>query len=291
MPLNKYRVLAKIAERGKMRLAAQDLMYSKQNMSRIIKDLEEECGFDLFIRDRDGVQLTEEAKEILPLVNKIIEEEDALLDQIESIRKRHMENVPSVSIGACGGAVVDLVHKALNECQGKCDFPISTEFFVDGDHFVDGLNSGKMDFALVVDGYQRDYKFQTLCKDRFVAIRANREGVDVPKSISIKEVLKHPTIMTPDSPFFEDIMKDTSCSRISVDDEIIMVPIVEKSDYYGIAAQIPYFYPEDDAIDIIPLEEEEYRTIGIATCPGKKLSEEAIQVISVFKNIINNRAK
>lgn len=291
MPLNKYRVFKKIAETGKMRIAAQELMYSKQNMSRIIKEMEEECGFDLFIRDRDGVQLTEDAKEILPIVNKIIEEEDALLDQIEIIKKRHMENVPSVSIGACGSAVVDLVHKVLNECQENCDFPVSAEFFVDGDHFVDGLDSGKMDFALVVDGYQRDYKFQTLCKDRFVVIRAREQGADVPESISIKEVLDHPTIMTPDSPFFEDIMKDTSCSRISVDDEIIMVPIVERSDYYGIAAQIPYYFPKDDTIDIIPLEEEEYRTIGIATCQGKKLSEEALEVISVFKNVISSRAK
>ena len=291
MPLNKYRVLAKIAERGKMRLAAQDLMYSKQNMSRIIKDMEEECGFDLFIRDRDGVQLTDDAKGILPLVNKIIEEEDALLDQIEAIKKRHMENVPAVSIGACGSNVVDLVHKALEECQSQCDFPVSAEFFIDGDHFVDGLNSGKMDFALVVEGYQRDFKFETLCKERFVAIRAAKDGADVPESISIEEVLRHPTVLTPDNPFYEIVMKDTSYSRISVDDEIIMVPIIERSDYYGIAAQIPYYYPEDEAIDMIPLEEEKYRTIGIATCPGKKLSEEALQVISVLKNIISNRAQ
>lgn len=291
MPLNKYRVLAKIAERGKMRLAAQDLMYSKQNMSRIIKDMEEECGFALFNRDRDGVKLTEEAKELLPFVNKIIEDEDALFNQIEEIKKRLMENTPFVSIGACGSNVVDLVHKALGECQSKCDFPVTAEFFVDGDHFVDGLNSGKMDFALVVDGYQKDFKFETLCKERFIVIRAARAEGELPKSLSINEVLKHPTVVTPDSPFYETIMKDTTCNRISVDDEIIMLPIVEKSDYYGIAAQIPYYYPENDIIDMIPLEEERYRTIGIATCPGKKLSPEALQVISVLKDIIMNRAK
>ena len=290
MPLNKYRVFEKIAQTGKMRIAAQELMYSKQNMSRITKDMEEECGFPLFIRDHDGVQLTAEAKEILPIVNRIVAEEDVLLEKMAEIRERKITSAHSVVIGACGSAVVDLVRKALEECNDKCDFPVSAEFFIDGEHFVDGLRSGKMDFALVVDGYQKNFDYETLCRDRFIAIRAAKEGVVVPSSISVEELMQHPLIITPDSPLFDEVMSDKSNSRISVDDEIIMVPIVENSDYYGIAAGVPYYYPEDDLVDMIPIDVELYRTIGIATNPGKNLSPEAEQVKKILQEMVRNRA-
>lgn len=290
MPLNKYRVFEKIAETGKMRIAAQELMYSKQNMSRITKDLEEDCGFPLFVRDHDGVQLTEEAKEILPIINRIVAEEDVLLDKMAEIRERMNTSAHSVVIGACGSAVVDLVRKSLEVCNDKCDFPVSAEFFIDGEHFVDGLRSGRMDFALVVDGYQRNFDYEMLCRDRFIAIRAAKDGVAVPALISVEELMQHPIIMTPDGPFFDEIMSDQSNSRISVDDEIVMVPIIENSEYYGIAAGIAHYYPEDSIVDMIPLDVELYRTIVIATNQGKKLSPEAEQVRAILQDMVRDRA-
>lgn len=290
MPLNKYRVFEKIAQTGKMRMAAQELMYSKQNMSRITKDMEEECGFPLFVRDHDGVQLTAEAKEILPIIQRIVAEEDVLLEKMAEIRERRNTSARSVVVGACGSAVVDLVRKALEVCNEKCDFPVSVDFFIDGEHFVDGLRSGRMDFAMVVDGYQRNFDFETLCRDRFIAIRSARDGEAIPSSISVEELLQHPVIITPDSPLFEEVMNDQSNSRIPVDDEIVMVPIVENSDYYGIAAGITHYYSENSIVEMIPLDVELYRTIGIATNPGKKLSPEAEQVKIILQEMVSDRA-
>lgn len=87
MIINKYRVLLEVAKTHNMGKAGKKLMYSQQGISKIIKRLENELGFPLVIKQRDGIKLTSYAEELLPFVEKLVQAEDVILSAAHEIKE------------------------------------------------------------------------------------------------------------------------------------------------------------------------------------------------------------
>lgn len=67
------------AQTGSISKTAEQLLFSQPYLSGCIRNLEKELGFQIFIRERNGVKLTEKGKQFLPRAYRI-------LDEIEAIR-------------------------------------------------------------------------------------------------------------------------------------------------------------------------------------------------------------
>lgn len=285
MPLNKYRVLSKIAETGKMHEAAQELIYSKQNLSRITKTMEEEYGFSLFVRTRDGVQLTENAKKMLPAVNKIVEAENELLQIINQIQEEE-GLVKHVRIGACGSTVLGLVQESLKLMETEHEeLSVDVRYFVDGKFFYEGLKNGEVDFCLIVDGYQGDFDYEPVMKELFYAVLPKTHELAGKNEVSYKELLNYQIVMTPDCPLMEDVSKNGR-KPLLVDDEIISLPLIDKGEAIGILAGVSQ-YDFGPRVIAVPLSEKHYRTVGIASCKDRELSSAARE----FKSILIRTAE
>lgn len=286
MPLNKYRVLSKIAETGKMHEAAQELIYSKQNLSRITKTMEEEYGFPLFVRTRDGVQLTENAKRMLPAVNKIIEAENELIEIINQIQEEG-GLVKQVRIGACGSTVLGLVQEAIKTMEIEHEeLSVDVRYFVDGKFFIEGLTTGAVDFCMIVDGYQEDFDFEPVLKERFYAVLPKKHELAKKTELSYKDLFDYTIVATPDCPFLEDVTRNSKNKPLIVDDEIIGLPIVDRKEAVGIFAGVSQ-YDFGPRVIAVPIRENQYRTIGIASCKGRELSYAARE----FKSVIIRTAE
>lgn len=281
MPLNKYRVLAKIAETGKMHEAAQELIYSKQNLSRITKSMEEEYGFSLFVRTRDGVQLTENAKRMLPAVTKIVEAENELLRIITQIQEDE-GLVKHIRIGACGSTVLGLVQESLRLMEAEHeDLSVDVRYFVDGKFFYEGVKNGDVDFCLIVDGYQGDFEFEPILKERFYAVVGRNHELADRTELSYRDILDMPIVLTPDCPFRDEIVREGKNRALMVDDEIIGFPLIERGERIGIMTGVSQ-YDFGPSVVAIPLLEDFHRTIGIASCKDRELSSAARE----FKSIL-----
>ncbi len=68
----KCRAFLAAAELGSMNAAADTLGYTQSGITRMIHSLEEELGFPLFIREKSGVVLTGNGKEMLPAIHDIV---------------------------------------------------------------------------------------------------------------------------------------------------------------------------------------------------------------------------
>ena len=286
MPLNKYRVLSKIAETGKMNKAAQELVYSKPNMSRIIKLMEEEYGFSLLVRTRDGVQLTENAKKILPMVNRIIEDENELLEIVNQIRETE-DGIRNVKIGAVGSAVIGIVQDSIKIMEKEHEgISVDVRYFVDGKFFYEGLSNGEVDFCIIVDGYQGDFDFEPVVRENFYAVFPRNQELANRTEISFRDLKDYSFIMTPDCPFLNEMQNICQKKCLFVDDKIFGIPIIERNEAIGIfsAPSKSVFEPY---LSAVKLREKEYITIGIASCKDRELSPAAME----FKNILIRVAK
>lgn len=87
MELRQLRYFAKAAETLNFSHAANCLNMAQSSLSQQIKQLEDELGTQLFIRDSHSIRLTEAGEEMLPFALRTIHDAEACADRIHDLRK------------------------------------------------------------------------------------------------------------------------------------------------------------------------------------------------------------
>ena len=72
MDTEKCRALFKILQCGSFSAAAEQMGYTPSGLSRMIASMEEDTGFPLLQRSREGVKATKECEKILPVFKEFI---------------------------------------------------------------------------------------------------------------------------------------------------------------------------------------------------------------------------
>ena len=85
MNIQKYLALVKAVEYGSFTEAAAALHYTQSGISRMIGDLETEWGVSLLERGRGGVRLTSDGLKLLPQLQRICNEHEILLLQVDDL--------------------------------------------------------------------------------------------------------------------------------------------------------------------------------------------------------------
>ena len=96
MDLKQLRTFIMVAESGSLSSASDRLRLAQPALSRQIKLLEDEIGFDLFIRSGRGMQLTEHGGVLLSRVAGLIKQLD---DSIQDVRSLLAEPTGHVVLG------------------------------------------------------------------------------------------------------------------------------------------------------------------------------------------------
>lgn len=290
MPLNRYRVFSKIAETGNMRKAARELTYTQQALSRIIKCMEEDYGFPLFIRFRDGVKLTPEAESLLPDINELIEKEDVLLSKIEAVQSES-GMIKQLHVGACGSIVMGVMNDVLEVLDEEHpELSVGVLYDACDSTTVGDLRAGKLDCALMVEGCHEDMNYEPLFKEYFVVALPVGHTLANQEEVSIEDLKKYPNVITIDNPYYEEIMNNSNHNTVVVDEEIMMMPIIAQGAAVGIMSGL-FQYTLYKNIVIRPLKEQHYRVIGIATKPGNQLSVPSQTFIETLKMVVDKDEK
>ena len=87
MELRQLRYFAKAAETLNFSHAANSLNIAQSSLSQQIKQLEDELGIQLFIRDNHSNRLTEAGEVMLPFALRTIHDAEACADRIRDLRK------------------------------------------------------------------------------------------------------------------------------------------------------------------------------------------------------------
>lgn len=72
MEINQCEAVLKAVETGSLSAAAEALHYTQSGITRMIRSLENELGYEVFFRSKRGVSLTENGKAMLPLFQEIV---------------------------------------------------------------------------------------------------------------------------------------------------------------------------------------------------------------------------
>ena len=83
--IQKYLAFLRTVENGSFTRAAEILNYSQSSISKMIADLEKECGMSLMERGKSGIQLTPDGRELLPYIQLLCEDFRMLEHHVEEI--------------------------------------------------------------------------------------------------------------------------------------------------------------------------------------------------------------
>ena len=86
MDLHKLQVFLTVADFENFTRAGENLGYTQSGITHMMKSLEQEIGFPLFIKNHHGVTLTQEAKSLLPSIRALLSANESLNQEISFLQ-------------------------------------------------------------------------------------------------------------------------------------------------------------------------------------------------------------
>lgn len=144
MEINKLETLLKVIEHGNITKTSENMSYTQSGISHMIKTLERDLGFPIFVRNRNGVEPTEDCKKIIPAIRQIIYWNEQLEQIAASVKGI---TIGKVRIGTFTSMSVNWLPKIIKFFQIK--YPnVEIELIEGGDQsLADGIENGLIDIG------------------------------------------------------------------------------------------------------------------------------------------------
>ncbi|WP_438838504.1 LysR family transcriptional regulator [Streptococcus pluranimalium] len=112
MRIQQLQYIIKIVETGSMNEAAKQLYITQPSLSNAVRDLEQEMGITIFIRNPKGITLTKDGVEFLSYARQVIEQTDLLEERYKNpTAQRELFSVSSQHYAFVVNAFVSLLNK------------------------------------------------------------------------------------------------------------------------------------------------------------------------------------
>lgn len=86
MDIKKWTVMLTVDDYGSFTKAGEVLGYTQSGITQMMKALEKEVGFSLFIKDKKGTALTQEARALIPSVRALLNADEVVRQEIASLK-------------------------------------------------------------------------------------------------------------------------------------------------------------------------------------------------------------
>jgi len=204
MELRHLRYFVMTAEERNISRAAERLFVSQPAVSRQIKDLEEELGMKLFIREPNGMRLTEAGSTALVHAREILRQSNALLDTMQLLARSGSGVV--VKVGFLPTALPNFLtdalrrfHRTNKECQVRI-FEMSPR------EQETALRDGGIDLALLGNPstrVQRAFKVVPIFRTPVAMLVPDDHPLAGRKSVALSEFGEDPFITLHEDQFPE----------------------------------------------------------------------------------------
>lgn len=282
--ISKYKAFVTAVNAGSFSEAARILNYSQSGISRMIADLENECGVTLLERGKQGVCLTSSGIEILPLAEKLCQEFDKLQMKIDD-----MNGIQSgiIRIGTFSSVATHWIPNMISEFEKQ--YPnIEYELLLgDYEEIENWIAEGRVDFGFLRLPTRKGFETIELEQDEQMVVLSKNHPLAEIDRFPVKALNDYPFIMLEKGIKAEmtDIFvknKMISKPKYTTFDDYAVMSMVEKG--LGIAI-LPSMILKRHTYDIIvkSLDVPAYRTIGVAMKKRSELSLAATRFLDFLK--------
>lgn len=192
MNIQKYIAFVKAIEYGSITKAAEALNYAQSGVSRMITDLEKECGMTLCERGRTGITLTSDGLKLYPHFQRICNEYEMLTAKIENL---HEVQTGIIRIGVFSSVATHWLPNMIQ--QFKEDFPAIEFELLLGDYteVESWIVDGRVDFGFLRLPTQKPMETIFVEQDRLLAILPKQHPHANYEQFSVQELVNYPFML------------------------------------------------------------------------------------------------
>lgn len=265
MELEKCRALVCAIETGSISAAAEKLQYTPSGISRMIAALEEESGFPLLTRERNGVRPTPEGALLLPVIRELLQREEHYTQLAAQIRG---VDIGTVVIGTAYSAFYPAIvrgmadfHKHYPNIQVQFHSGYSTEL-------LEQLNTHQLDICFI-SKREGKHEWLPVCQDQMVAWVSDQHPLASLPALPVTAFAEEPYIETYPG---EDIDNARVFAKCGVKPNLKFSTMDSLATYFMVEAGLGISMNNalnarawSGGVRILPLDPPQSVEIGIAT--------------------------
>ena len=147
MRLEQFEYIEAVAEHGSMSTAAQHLHVSQQNISKAIKQLEDELKITAFIRSKKGTVLTPQGELICKFAKKQLTQYRLLKDNLYQMQLKNLQGVLKICTMNSGSSMI--IPQML--CEFYKNYPGVELQIIDNNLFgvIEQVSQGAVDLGII----------------------------------------------------------------------------------------------------------------------------------------------
>ncbi|MGN0202903.1 MAG: LysR family transcriptional regulator [Coprococcus sp.] len=287
MDIKKCSLFADVAETENFTKSGERLGYTQSGVSHILKSLESEVGFPLFIRTKQGVKLTSNAEQILPTVRSLLamhENLEQIINEINGLETGQL------TIATFSSISIHWLPKIIH--RFKEIYPNINIKLMEGgtDDIVEWVEADLADFGFVSQRQINLLEFIPLCEDPLMAVLPTDYPIPDSSAFKISDFKDQNFIISAMGTDY-DIHYALNTSGVepnilfsSKDDHAIISMISNK---LGISI-LPKLVIRnfENQISSYPLDPYFHRTLGIAVKSRENMSPAAIKFLNLTKEML-----
>ncbi|SFL48382.1 LysR family transcriptional regulator [Pelosinus propionicus] len=285
MTISKYEIFNTIVELGSLTKTAEKLHLTQSGVSYAISTLESELGFTLLKRNRSGVSLTSNGERILIFIQKILQQEELLQQEVISIKSL---NTGTVRLGTLSSVSTQWLPGILSQFHETYPQIEVKTYLGCYDEMSDWISNSTIDFGFVSLPTSKAFEVMPLKKDKLVVLLPPNHPLQHEKFISFSQ-LKGEHFIMPQWGSDDNIKRLLHENKVNLHvkyelmEERTIFAMVQRGLGISILPELILInVPED--IHIVELEKADYRILGLASLSMKNLSPAGKKFIACTRS-------
>lgn len=248
-------------------------------ISHSIAAMEREVGFQLFHRNKQGVELTSNGEALYPQIRQLLNNGEVLqqtIDQMNGLNKG------TVKLGTFNSVCIHWIPEIVTSFQKK--YPGITVEIFEGtyDDIINWLKTGAVDLGFLSTSCEKEMSMVPLYDDPLVCVVPKKLKTKHKDYITLDEMMEHMFVIQREA-CDADIQKFIQKNKLAVRshcfviDDQSTIAMVESG--FGISI-MPELTAQKaaDQVNVYPIFPKDYRVIGLACFDKKALSPAAAQM-------------
>ena len=289
MDTYKYKILLEAIECGSFSRVAIEQGYTQSGISHMVKCIEKEIGFPIFVRNKMGITLTRLAQEILPDIRALVYANNNL--------QQHIDNITGLTSGVIRiGAFTSIIKMILLPIMKTFsqDYPNIRFELIDGTscEHTQWLYMNRIDIGFFSrQSNQAQLKYYPIKEDPMIVLMPHDHPLAKYSSFDVAHFSEE-TFIVPSADGGEEgamrIIKEFNIkvdSTYSTRDSYATISMVENG--MGLALMSELVYKSHTAnVVALPLSVPQYRTLGMFVLSNLELPPAAKRFFQYCRKMI-----
>ncbi|MGM9941447.1 MAG: LysR family transcriptional regulator [Bulleidia sp.] len=267
-----YRVFLTIAQYRSFQKAAQLQHVTPPAISHAVRQMENEFGFTLFVRNRRSVSLTTAGETLLPSIAEIVRKEDAMRQLVSQLNGLDTGHVRLGIFNSMCRYIPDLI-QGFHEDYPQITFEIFQGSYED---IIDWLKTGVVDIGFLSETVNPGFPFHKIFSDPLMCIVSKQTVTASDTQIQLESLAGKPFVMQRESCDADarrimdrmDLEVRTVCHVV---DDKTTVEMVKNGFGFAIMPRLTMYGMENE-VKMLRIMPEERRLIGVTVKDEKELS-------------------